>query len=197
MKKSILLLIMFFVLFFSLASHVVAAKKYSSGAQCAYCGNYFVFGDTKPFDDCFDRVQACFKKSKRMPGQSVDACMCMAAVELSLKYNKWDLLQRNLAWLYGAAGAAAGVSLPGQGLINPDERDKLINGDGSFGDYIDQLGEFGGKWGEIAGGITHMVEDINDNPVGAIAGGAAAVLPEGNSQTTANFINAVSSLRGK
>lgn len=195
MKKSILLLIMFFVLLFISTSQVDAASKYGRFGACSYCGWYFVFGDTKPFDDCFDRVQACFKKSKRMPGQSVDACMCMAQVELASKYNKWDLLQRNLAWLYGAAGAAAGVSLPGQGLINPDERDKLINGKGSIGDYIDQLGEFGGKWGEVGGGISHMVEDINDNPVGAIAGGVAAVLPEGNSQTAASFINAVSSLR--
>jgi len=83
----------------------------------------------------------CFKKSKRMPGQSVNSCMCMAMRDLLGKYNKWDLLQRNLGWLYGAAGSAAGVGLPGAGLINPDEREKFTSGKASFGDYIDQLGD--------------------------------------------------------
>lgn len=195
MKKNIFVFVMFFVLLFISTSQVVAASKYGRFGACAYCGNYFVFGDPKPFDDCFDRIQACFKASKRMPGQSVDACMCMAQVELASKYNKWDLLQRNLAWLYGAAGAAAGVSLPGQGLINPDERNKLLSGKGTLGDYIDQLGAFGGKWGEVGSGVAHAVEDTDKPVVGRIAGGVAAVLPEGNSKTAASFINAVGSFR--
>ena len=109
MKKLILVMILFITL-----GWIVPEVKASppSGAACSYCGWFFVFGDPRPFDDCFDRMQACFKKSKRMPGQSVDACMCANMKELLAKYNKWDLLQRNMAWVYGAAGGAGAVGPP-------------------------------------------------------------------------------------
>lgn len=193
MKRIALLMVMFVTLAGFLPATASAAPV--TGTSCAYCGWFFVFGDPKPFDDCFDRIQACFKESKRMPGQSVDACMCAAMRDLLSKYNKWDLLQRNLGWLYGAAGAAAGVSLPGQGLINPDERENLLSGKGKVGDYIDQLGEFGGRYGEIAGGIAHAVEDTDKPYWRRAVGGVAAVLPEGNSKTVTTFIDSAASLR--
>ena len=177
----------------SIVSGVNGAPRY--GGSCADWGWFFVFGDTKPFDDCFKRMDNCFKKSKRMPGQSVNSCMCMAMRDLLGKYNKWDLLQRNLGWLYGAAGSAAGVGLPGAGLINPDEREKFTSGKASFGDYIDQLGEFGGRWGEVGSGISHAVEDSDKSAWERIVGATAAVLPEGKGKTAASFINAAASLK--
>lgn len=187
--KKILFLIIISFLFIGFTSKVEASAQLKSGAACGYCGYYFIFGDPKPFSDCMDRMSACFKKSKRMPGQSVESCMCSAQRDMEKKYPPSYRNQKNAAWIMDTVGA------PGSGFVDPDERNKFMNGDATVGDWIDQMGDFGGRWGEIGSGISHAVED-SDKPVSQrIAGGVAAVLPEGNSKTVAGFVNAVSSLR--
>lgn len=193
-QKRIIIIVSCLVLLVVVLPQAALARP-QSGAACGYCGNYFIFGDPKPFDECFERVNACFKTSKRMPGQSLDSCMCSAQRDLSKKYPPIYFAQKNVAWVVEAAGGVAGKAIPGVGLIDPDKRDKLLSGKGKNADYLDQLGEFGGGLGKLAGGIAHAVEDTEKSNVQRIATGVAAVLPKGDAQTVAGFVKAVASLR--
>lgn len=128
MKRSALIILFLLLALYSWPSirlSSLAQASAGSAAACAYCGWYFVFGDTKPFSECFDRVQACFKESGRMSGDSVATCLCKVQRELSQKYNKPEAMKGIVDGADNDAGPIGGGGLPTTGFTKAKLQKRL------------------------------------------------------------------------
>jgi len=114
----------FAVIIILLVVLIVAIPVVSYGAKsCAYCGQYFFLGDTKPISECLRLKRECIQVHDNI--DKTNACMC--AVDRS-SYMQFLIQQAKQRTAHLFASWAMPF-MPGIHLIDPDLRKEFFDPD--------------------------------------------------------------------
>ncbi|MBI3980987.1 hypothetical protein HY345_03225 [Candidatus Microgenomates bacterium] len=138
-------------------------KKALAVKSCAYCGQYFFLGDTKPMSECLRLKTECMKVQGY--GGKADACMCAVDKSAYMEFLVQQAKQRT-AFLFANLGMPF---MPGIHLIDPDLRKEFFDPNTPLHRKIEiSLGRstdlIGGGLGKAINGVA-AISKINDPKV--------------------------------